>query len=213
MSRKRRRTSCQKSEGRGPNEQNTKSIVVYLDPELCEQHMHDADEAGHASKGKGKTSDRDTLADDIIPLYEQISFNETRESKFENSRSKDLKGAQPTKPPLVNRDLDQISKSKQTLAGNIPSREKQDWEKVMERNKSPLSSLTRKLESTGGEGLGFSDREDADALGTEYRDLLSPQMMYDSESEYSQALSEDDTIQEPSPHGTTWSLVMRDVEA
>lgn len=213
MSPKRTRTSCQKSEWRGPNEQNTKSIVVYLDPELCEQHMHDADEAGHASKGKGKTYDRDTLADDIIPFYEQISFNETRESKFENSRSKDLKGAQPTKPSLLKKDLDQISKSKQTLAGNIPSREKQDWAKVMERNKSPLCSLTRKLESTGGEGLGFSDREDADALGTEYRDLLSPRMMYDSESEYSQALSEDDPIQEPSPHGTTWTLVMRDVES
>ena len=213
MSRKRRgRTFCQKSEGRSPTEQNTMSIVVYLDPELREQHIHDADEAGHASKGKGKTSDRDTLADDIIPFYEQISFNETRESKFENARSKDLKGAQPTKPSLFKKDLDQISKSKQTLAGNIPSREKQDWAKVMERNKSPLSSLARKLESTGGEGLGFSDREDADALETGYCDLLSPRMMYDSESEYSQALSEDDPIQEPSPHGTTWSLVMKDAE-
>lgn len=79
-------------------------------------------------------------------------------------------------------------------------------------HKSPLDSLAGRLESTGGEELGYSDREDMDALGAEYRDLLSPRMMYDSESEYSQALSEDDLIQEPSPHGTTWSLVMRDAE-
>ena len=212
MSRKRRgRNSYQKSEERGRGEQNTKSIVVYLDRELREQHIHQADEAGHTSQGKGRASDRDTLADDIIPFYEQISFNEPRTPKTRNSRSKDLKGAQPIRPSSLKKDPGQTSKSKQTLAGNIPSREKQDWAKVME-HKSPLDSLAGRLESTGGEELGYSDREDMDALGAEYRDLLSPRMMYDSESEYSQALSEDDLIQEPSPHGTTWSLVMRDAE-
>lgn len=204
---RRRRASCQKSEGRCQNEQNTKSIVVYLDPELREQHMHEADEA----RGKAKVSDRDTLADDIIAFYDQISPNETHDLKAGNPRSKDLKGAQPARPSSLKKDPGQTSKSKQTLADNIPSREKQNWAKVM-KHKSPLDSLARKLEATGGEGLGFSSTEDADALGAEYRDLLSPRMLYDSESEYSQTLSEDDPIQEPSPHGTTWSLVMRDAE-
>ncbi|BCR86086.1 uncharacterized protein ACHE_30073S [Aspergillus chevalieri] len=212
-----RKAAARKKRGRRWHEQvekgrakksSTESILVHLDPELKREFF---EQSISQLESEDKAPDTETdETDEIISLYKALLDEDPDKTLVPTDPFLDDTTAVSPVSPLSPRKY--TPSTKQTLAGTIPSRDMLDWEQVVNHEKSPLSSLARKIEAIELEGPDMSDGDaDADALAMDYRDLIGKETCY-SESEYSQETSDDEDVREPGRPITTWSLFVSDDE-
>lgn len=208
---RRRRGRCSRQQV--DRRESAESITVHLDPELHGEFFEHAlpkRASSASSRSKDKTPEPET--DEIISRYGGISQHESlNETPWTSNLSSDTT-AVPSVAPLSPR---KPTNTKQTIADTIPSRHMLDWEKVVNHEKSPLDSLANKIEAIELEGPDMSDDNedaDADALATEYRELIGHETVQYSGSDYSQGTTEG-AVGEPGRPITTWSLFLSDDES
>lgn len=205
------------NERRVARKSSAETINVYLHPALHSEYLdqqrtsqpESSNDAARTFKGKDRAS-RDTLADDIIPYYEQGPHDETqvRASEISVHCVSNLKGKRAVGPSSS--ESSSSASSSATIRGNtgstMSSHNMLDWQRVMHHGRRNRRSLPNKMQNAQPVGHRLSEgngRYDLEALAAEYRDLIDEY----SESEYSQL--EDGRL---SSRGTTWSLFLWDGE-